>query len=154
MAEGRSALPPNLPEGQKGDPTGKGRNMPKPLIKLFLGLLLVPASGLSQERWTRIEKTDALRGTTSTRFTLEGQFLEAPQQSKMSSPTFVVDCDPSKWRVNRHQHGKLLDAYIAVGAVLDAKVGLEPGLVGERMVKGLDVQYRLDDGKVQGALVL
>lgn len=123
--------------------------MLKPLTKVFLALLLVPASALSQERWTRIEKTDALRGTTSTRFTLEGKFLEAPQQSKMSSPTFVVDCDPSKWRVSRHQHGKLLDAYIAVGAVLDTKVGLEPGLVGQRVVSGLNVQYRLDDGKVK-----
>jgi hypothetical protein len=110
------------------------------------------ASALSQERWTRIEKTDALRGTTSTRFTLEGKFLEAPQRSKMTSPTFVVDCDPSKWRNNRHRHGKLLDAYIAVGAVLDTVVGSYPGLVGERVVKGLNVQYRLDDGKVQGAL--
>ena len=134
--------------GKKGSPTGKGRNMLRPLSKLFLALSLVPASALPQERWTRIEKTDALRGTKSTRFTLEGKFLEAPQQSKMSSPTFVVDCDPSKWRDNRHQHGKLLDAYIVVGAVLDTKVDLDRGR-RTGVINGLNVQYRLDDGKVQ-----
>ena len=110
---------------------------------------VAPSLSGVQTKWTRIEKTDALRGTTSARFTMEGKFLEAPQQSKISSPTFVVDCDPNKWRDNRHQHGKLLDAYIAVGAVLDTKVGLESGLVGERVVSGLNVEYRLDDGKVK-----
>jgi hypothetical protein len=123
--------------------------------KVFLALfalMVVPVSALSQERWARSEKTDALRGTTSTRFTLEGKFLEAPQQGRTSSPTFVIDCDPNKWRVNRHQHGKLLDAYIVVGAVLDTVVDTHPSIVGERVVKGLDVQYRLDDGKVHSAL--
>jgi len=122
--------------------------MLRPLSKLFLALSLVPVSALPQERWTQIEKTDALRGTKSTRFTLEGKFLEAPQQSKISSPTFVVDCDPSKWRDNRHQHGKLLDAYIVVGAVLDTKVDVASGVTGPGVINGLHVQYRLDDGKV------
>lgn len=115
---------------------------------VFFVFLLVPACALSQERWTRMEKTDALRGTKSARFTLEGKFLEAPQQSKMSSPTFVVDCDPSKWRDSMHQHGKLLDAYIAVGAVLDTKVDVASGAGGQGVINGLHVQYRLDDGKV------
>ncbi len=112
--------------------------------KAFLALsvlLLMPASTLCQEKWTRSEKTDALRGTSSTRFTLDGKFLEAPQQGRTSSPTLVVDCDPSKSRFSR-----LLHAYIVVGTVLDAKVGL--GNWGT-VVSGLEVQYRLDDGKVK-----
>jgi hypothetical protein len=107
-------------------------------------------ASLSQERWTRIEKTDALRGTAHSRFTLEGKFLEAPQQGRVSSPTFVVDCDPSARRAHGHQKGKLLDAYIAVGSVLDSKVGFnEFALIGTRAASGLHVQYRLNDGKVK-----
>jgi len=105
---------------------------------------VAPSLSGVQERWTRTEKTDALRGTTSTRFTLEGKFLEAPQQSKISSPTFVVDCVPGGGR-KQHGHtvGKLLDAYIIVGGVLDTGWG--------RGV-GIGVQYRLDDGKVKSDL--
>jgi hypothetical protein len=114
--------------------------VPAALVKLFLALLLVPAIAMPQG-WARIEKTDALRGTPYTRFILEGKFLEAPQQSRTASPTFVVECDPSRERARGHVHGKLLDAYIAVGAVLDTAVG--PG--GSE----LEVQYRLDDGKVK-----
>ncbi len=116
----------------------------------FLTLLVMPVIGLSQEKWTRIEKTDALQGTKSARFSLEGKFLEAPQNSKISSPTFVIDCDPNKWRSNRHRRGKLLDAYIVVGAVLDSKVGSnESALIGPRAASGVEVQYRIDDGKVR-----
>lgn len=107
-------------------------------------ILLLPATCLSQAMWARADKTDALRGTAYSRFTLEGKFLEAPRQGHASSPTFVVDCDSTKHRVRGHQIGQLLDAYISVGTVIDSILGGG----GEHLFG----EYRVDDGKVKTAV--
>ena len=104
-------------------------------------ILLLPATCLSQGTWARADRTDALRGTAYSRFTLEGKFLETPERGRVSSPTLVVDCDPTKRRVSGHQLGQLLDAYISVGAVIDSMLGSG----GQRLFG----EYRVDDGKVK-----
>ncbi len=90
-------------------------------------------------KWEREDKSDPLRGTSYSQYTLTGKFLTPPKTGGDQPPVFVVKCIPG----NRHHtgggytYGKLMDSYIAVHTVLD------------RTARGnAYVQYRLDDGKM------
>lgn len=100
-------------------------------------LLLISACAAQSQQWERVEKTDALRGTVYSQFALTGKFLTSPRQAG-AAPVFVVKCIPGEHSAGFHLYksGKLLDAYIALGAVVDFHTG------------GTSVRYRLDDGKV------
>jgi hypothetical protein len=89
--------------------------------------------------WQREEKTDPLRGTAYSQFTLTGKFLTPPKLATTEPPVFIVKCIPD----DHHKinggfiNGKFLDAYVIARGVLD------------RTSKGhVAVQYRLDDGKM------
>jgi hypothetical protein len=89
--------------------------------------------------WEREEKTDPLRGTAYSQFTLTGKFLTRPTQATTEAPVLFVKCLPGDHRKihGGFINGRFLDAYVIAGAVLD------------RTPKGhVAVQYRLDDGKM------
>ncbi|MGB7281881.1 MAG: hypothetical protein WBE13_06435 [Candidatus Acidiferrum sp.] len=109
--------------------------MKRTLVLLALIAFGFPVFG--QGQWARTEKKDELRGTAYTQFVLTGKFLTPPKQVS-ADPTFVVDCIPGEHRQGAtwEKRGKFVDAYIAVGAVVDFHEN------------GTAVRYRLDDGKV------
>jgi hypothetical protein len=92
--------------------------------------------------WQREDKTDPLRGTSYSQYTLTGKFLTPPKMHTEDSPVFIVKCIPGgHHKVNGgYTNGKLLDAYITARAV----VNYSP--------RGVGVQYRLDDGKMHTEL--
>jgi len=100
-------------------------------------LCLAIASIAQAPTWQREDKSDPLRGTSYSQFTLTGKFLTPPKMSGDESPVFIVKCVPSGHRRSGggYVNGKLLDAYIVVRAVVDHG-------------KEVFVQYRLDDGKM------
>jgi hypothetical protein len=94
------------------------------MISPKLLVLLVAVSCYGQS-WEREEKTDPLRGTSQTQFTLRGKYLQAPRIQANREPLIVVRC----------AGGRFADAYIRAEAILDA----EPQI-------GVLVKYRIDDG--------
>ena len=101
-------------------------------------VILCLVSSCSAQNWERVEKTDALRGTTYSEFALTGRFLTPPKQTSAAAPVFVVKCIPGEHSFGFHAYksGKFLDAYMVLGAVVDFHTG------------GTPVHYRLDDGKI------
>jgi hypothetical protein len=96
----------------------------------------------SSPTWQREDKTDPLRGTSYSQFTLTGKFLTPPRTSTGEAPVFIVKCAPGG-----HRHisggfinGKFLDAYITIHAVVN------------HLPRGVGVQYRLDDSKMHAEL--
>jgi hypothetical protein len=94
--------------------------------------------------WTATDKSDALHQISVKEFRLEGRFLAAPRQSNLPAPVLVLHC-----QLGRHDHrgtksyaaGKLVEGWIAAGAVLDSHVGSLGACV--------PVEYRRDDTKLQ-----
>ena len=99
----------------------------------------------NQDGWSRTEKTDMLSGVSSLRFALRGKFLQAPRQDAAGEPYLVVDCDPTKSSIRGRVHGRVLDAYVDVGAVMNSEVYVSRGLVTTTVNKVVSVQYRRDD---------
>jgi hypothetical protein len=87
--------------------------------------------------WERSNKTDALRGTAYSQFTLTGKFLTPPKHEALP-PELVLKCLSGEHSHGWHQHenGKLLDAFVTIGAVVDSRAG------------GILIRYRLNDGKI------
>jgi hypothetical protein len=111
---------------------------------LVLALVLMSslASTASAQVWNKVEKTDPLRGTPVVTFTLTGKFLTAPQGAASdAAPVMVAICQPGSFRFGT-AHGKILNAHISVGTVLDTGVGSD-------LNTRVQVQYRLDEGKLQ-----
>jgi hypothetical protein len=109
-------------------------------MRILLTTLTIMAIGVpcfGQNQLVRVEKTDALRGTSYSQFTLTGKFLTPPRQDS-PDPVFVVNCSVGEYRrgATWQKNGKFRDAYMTVGAVVDSRTS------------GTPVQYRLDDGKV------
>jgi hypothetical protein len=116
------------------------------LFQLFIALAfaLSPLMGSPQASvWQREEKTDQLRGTTYSQFSLPGKFLTPPKNSA-GEPKMVVRCiGGQKQRKGNsgYTNGKFLNGFIAVSTVLDSGESVPPGRI--------KVQFRLDDGKIQ-----
>lgn len=105
-----------------------------------LFLILAPALfAQSTEQWQRTEQKDAFSGTSYTQFLLTGHFLTAPRIPPSVPPSLILRCNERRKAYGYHEYsnGKLLSAYLNVGAVLD------------RTLRGVPVMYRLDDGKPQ-----
>lgn len=95
-------------------------------------------------QWEKKELKDPFRGFAYTEFRLEGKYLRAPQDDN-GTPAMILRCvaQPSGHRSGYKYDGKLLEAFLYVGqTVVDAQVGSS----GSSKVQ---VDYRLDDGKIQ-----
>jgi hypothetical protein len=107
-------------------------------------LLLVSVAGpLNAQKalWVKTEKVDPLRDTKYVQFALDGKFLTPPQNVKPeATPSIILQCAPGSF-TRGHQHGRFLNGYIFVGAVIDSRASYS--------VSGVQAQYRLDDGKLQ-----
>lgn len=118
-----------------------------PTLRLLIGIVVtaLPLIGVAQTtpQWEREEKTDQLRGTTYSQFSLAGKFL-TPPKNLSGEPRMVVRCiGGQKQRKGNggYTNGKFLTGFIAVGTVLDSGDSAPPGRI--------QVQFRLDDGKIQ-----
>ena len=102
------------------------------LVLCFAVIALAQSS-----KWEREDKTDPLRGNTYAQYSLTGKFLTPPKRQPEEPPLFVVKCIPGTKRSGSGLlNGKLLDAFIAIGA--------EISHASDKVA----VQYRLDDGKM------
>jgi len=104
----------------------------------------VAAAQTSIDSWHREEKTDPLRGTKYSQFSLAGKFLTAPKKAPNENPIMIVRCIPGRDNKSNHGHtnGKFTNGYILVGGVTDSSVS-------ENGNSFVSVQFRLDDGKLQ-----
>jgi hypothetical protein len=105
------------------------------------GTRISAQDNLTTAQWQREEKTDPLRGTHYSRFSLEGKFLTPPRNSANAHPLLVTHCLAGKNNFG-HTGGKFLTGFIFVGGVVDSSVN-EEGAVS------VPIQFRLDDGKLQ-----
>lgn len=112
-------------------------------IWMTVSVLLSTAQTTSVEtsQWRHEERTDPLRGTAFSQFSLAGKFLTAPRNSPDAQPLMVVRCTRGKDH-HGHTNGKFVSGYIFVGGVVDSNVNGS----GEGAVS---VEFRLDDGKLQ-----
>ena len=100
------------------------------------------ASNQGIAKWIRADKTDPLRGTQFSEFTLDGKYLTAPRKVEPNAvPAMVVRCQSGTFN-HKHAHGKFMEGFIFVGSVVDTHVSYNSSLL-------VSVQYRLDDGKLQ-----
>src|SRR6202044_3509512 len=87
------------------------------LLLVSLALASFGFSGMAPQQapappvWRQSQKTNPSRGTTYTRFTLEGKFLKAPQGDFPNRPALVLDCAPGKGS----RKGKFVAADILIG---------------------------------------
>ncbi len=74
----------------------------------------------NERRWQASQQTDALRGTSFSRYILTGRFLTPPRHPTLPVPSLVVDCIPGE-RL-RVYGGTFLDGYVSLGVVLNSVV--------------------------------
>ncbi len=118
-------------------------------------LIMLAACGLcsvlamAQSAWIQSVKTDALTNISHVRFALRGKFLQAPQRSDLTSPVFVLDCAPHKTTYQGRVHGKILDAAIVTGAVIDSgnNFDMDAAFMGHPDPTRVLVRFRRDDEK-------
>ena len=114
--------------------------MKRSILGVAVGCVLVSAA-IASTSWQRSEKTDPLRGTTFSQFSLTGKFLTSPKNAPNANPTMVVRCVPGKDH-HGHTNGKFKEGYIFVGGITDTSVS-------ENGNSSVAVEFRLDDGKLQ-----
>jgi len=119
------------------------------LVLVVCGAFGVAASGWAQAEWVRTEKTDPLTNASRVRFALSGRFLQAPSKGSVDKPSFVLVCDPTKTQMRGKIRGKVLGAFIEVGAVVDSGNDFERDALFERHPNAtlVGVKYRRDDEK-------
>jgi hypothetical protein len=93
--------------------------------------------------WRQSQKTNPSRGSTYTRFTLEGKFLKAPQGDFPNRPALVVDCAPGKGS----RKGKFAAANLLIGPTMKIDYVEPQEIHGTSYYPKISVRYRLDDGK-------
>lgn len=96
---------------------------------------------METSQWQQEQRTDPLRGTTFSQFSLAGKFLTAPRNSPNTNPLMIVRCVRGKDH-RGHTNGKFLSGYVFVGGVVDSNVN-------ESGESAVSVEFRLDDGKLQ-----
>ena len=95
--------------------------------------------------WRQAQKTDAAGGTTYTRFSLAGKFLQSPQGDAPNRPTLVLDCSPAK---ESHRHkARYLAGNLVVGTPLKILYVEPEEIHGTSYYPKISVRYRLDDAK-------
>ncbi len=99
----------------------------------------------SAQVWRQSQKTDAVRGTPYTRFTLMGQFLKSPQDDVSNRPALAVDCRSGK--ESGKSEGKFLAANLLVGAPMKISYVEPEEIHGTSYYQKVSVRFRLDDGK-------
>lgn len=115
-----------------------------PLLALFASLLL-SAQALAQNvaQWTKQVKTDPLRDVQFLQFSLDGKFLSAPRGAAPDAkPSIILRCTQGSFAHGR-AHGKFLNGYIYVGAIVDTHI--------DSNGTSVPIQFRLDGGKLQSA---
>lgn len=116
----------------------------KPMLVLAVIAVALGATAQDAAKWQREEKSDPLRGTQFTQFSLQGKYLTAPRNAAPNAtPAIVARCQSGTFN-HGHARGKFLEGYIFVGSVVDASVSNGANVV-------VPVQFRLDDGKLQPA---
>lgn len=95
--------------------------------------------------WRQSQKTDAGDGTTYTRFTLAGKFLQSPRGDIPNRPAVVLDCVPGK-ESYRHK-ARFLAGNLLVGIPLKI-VYVEPEEIhGTSYYPKISIRYRMDSAK-------
>lgn len=93
---------------------------PTPLVLLVpLALASFGFSTMAAQQpsvWRQSQKTDAVSGTTYTRFTLARKFLKSPQGDVPNRPAFVLDCVPVK--ASQRLKRRFLAGNLLVGTTL------------------------------------
>ena len=113
----------------------------RPSILTLAIFLLGCSVSNAQSSWHREDKTDPLRGTSYSQFSLVGKFLTPPKDKKVSDPIMIVRCAGGRGN-HGHTNGKFIDGYIAVGTVMDTQVS-------DQGIAFVPVEFRLDGGKLQ-----
>jgi hypothetical protein len=98
--------------------------------------------------WRPSQKTDGLGGTSYTRFTLVGKFVNAPQDDLSNRPALVMDCVPGK--ASHRPKGRFLTGNLLVGTILKIDYVEPQEIHGTSYYPKVAVRYRLDDGKEEG----
>jgi hypothetical protein len=113
-------------------------------LATFAFSAIAPQQPSSVRKWQQSQRTDAVRGTPYTRFTLMGKFLRSPNDVSIG-PALAVDCIPSK--VSHKAEGKFLAGNLLVGTALKIDY-IEPEEInGTSYFPKVIVRYRLDEGK-------
>jgi hypothetical protein len=120
-------------------------------LLLLTLLLAIPFSAFAQQppspaqKWRQSQKTDTLRGTAYTQFTLAGKFVKWPEKDASNRPTLEVDCEPEH---SSGSKGNFWHAYLLAGTPLTIEY-IEPDEIksGIMYFQKASVRYRLDDAK-------
>ena len=116
--------------------------MQKIVLLVFLSLaapsITVAQTMPQSPAWIEESKTDAFSNVSFMQFSLQGKFLSAPQDGRLTSPVMILKCVPSHHGLGFHiwKNGDLISASISFGSVVNSQGTVIPAL------------YRLDDGKV------
>jgi hypothetical protein len=106
--------------------------------------IAAPMAHAQASAWTATDKSDVLHQISVKEFRLEGRFLAPPRQSNLPAPVLVLHCQPGRYEhrgTKSYAAGKLVEGWIATGAVLDSHVG--------SLGTCVSVEYRRDDMKLQ-----
>ena len=122
---------------------------PTPLVLLVpLALASFGFSTMAAQQpsvWRQSQKTDAVSGTTYTRFTLAGKFLKSPQGDVPNRPSFVLDCVPGS--ASHRLKRRFLAGNLLVGTTLKI-VYIEPEEIhGTSYYPKVSVRYRMDNAE-------
>src|ERR1700722_12171365 len=105
--------------------------------------IAAPMAHAQASAWTATDKSDVLHQISVKEFRLEGRFLAPPRQSNLPAPVLVLHCQPGRYEhrgTKSYAAGKLVEGWIATGAVLDSHVG--------SLGTCVSVEYRRDDMKL------
>jgi hypothetical protein len=117
-----------------------------PLALASFGLSAIPPQlPSSAHPWRQTQRTDAASGTSSTRFTLVGKFLKAPEGDISNRPAMVVDCIPGKG--SDHSKGRFVAASLLTGINLKIDYVEPEEIHGTSYYPKVSVRYRINDTK-------
>jgi hypothetical protein len=117
-----------------------------PLALASFGLSsMAPQQPSSAHVWQQSEKTDPVRETTYTQFTLEGKFLTSPPGGVSNRPALVLDCIPGK--ESHRPKGRFLSGNLLVGTNLKIDYVEPEEIHGTSYFRKVSVRYRMDNAK-------
>jgi len=119
------------------------------LVPLALALFgfssMAPQQPSSAHVWQQSQKTDAVRETTYTQFTLEGKFLAPPPGGVSNRPALVLDCIPGK--ESHRPKGRFVGANFLAGTTLKIDYVEPEEIHGTSYYPKVSVRYRMDNAK-------
>ena len=117
-----------------------------PLALASFGLSsMAPQQPSSAHVWQQSEKTDPVRETTYTQFTLAGKFLTSPQGGVSNHPALVLDCIPGK--ESHRPKGRFVGGNLLVGTTLKIDYFEPEEIHGTSYFRKVSVRYRMDNAK-------